>query len=177
MVEPWTHSDSEQIVIESGNSRKDVPWRGETSKGELTSQMVYKLCNFEENARPCGDRFWGWKDPKDPLFFVVPCSWETPTRERLFRRNICTTDRCLICVDKAEIVLHTLGDCAAGVHVWKRLVEPTFLQDFYSSTEYEHWAANYLVKTWGRDIHHEEWKYYFREAAFSLWKRRNSIIF
>ena len=122
---------------------------------------------------------WVWKAntfPKVRCFFLWKCLHRSiPIREVLSARGINIPSLCPLCNDAIESIFHTLRDCPQARSFWESLLLPKYRSWFYNMN-IEDWlrtnCASNLAYTSGIS-----WGIIFLFGVWSLWLRRNKVVF
>jgi hypothetical protein len=161
--------------------RPDKLTRRASPSGIFTVRSAYHM-EMEQKRRESGmgseqsrnshlwKALWGLQVPNSTKAFLWrACRNILPTKDNLLRRGVVKEDRCILCENGSETLIHVLWECPTAVDVWgaccKKIQKCSFLGNGFLDI-----FEQFLFR-----CSHEEVSL-FAILAKKLWARRNAVL-
>ncbi|XP_056690476.1 uncharacterized protein [Spinacia oleracea] len=146
-------------------------------QGKFDFKKVLGICKKSNPPHP-DPLGWIWRIdsiPKIKFFTWLAFHDRLPHRKTLFVRHMISSDVCMCCQNVTEDSIHILRDCPKAREVWEHFGIST---NFFT-TPLHQWIQSNLTHP-PPPPHNQitlPWRTLFPSIIWTLWKRRNSIIF
>jgi ribonuclease HI len=164
-------------VCSLSNQEDSIAW--DSSDGGFSLGQAYQLARKQQNVvnRP-NNSMWLWKVKTSPriLFFLWQCYHDSvPVRDTLASRGLNITSSCPRCLGQNETLIHLLRDCPDSVAFWHTIKIPPPCVNAFSSS-----CADWLLANCSSTVLHADsipWQTVFAFGVWTLWIRRNQMVF
>ena len=160
----------------SVGSMDKMCWSGDP-KGSFNLKSAYRLAVGNEINN--FDRGWIWQAKTLPRIqiFVWRCLHNSlGVKTCLNARGLSIDPLCPLCQKHPETIIHSLRDCDLVKEVWANLGVQGTSSGFYGST-LNLWLSENAKAAHTVGQHNLPWKSVFLFAIWTIWKRRNLLVF
>ena len=160
-----------------GRGRDSFAWRS-NPRGVFYLRSVYSLVNGAAQDSSFSAK-WIWKANTLPR--IKTCMWQCAhnsigVKGYLSRRGMGVDDKCPICQEGVETVMHALRDCSWVRSIWRHLGVLPSNQVFWR-TDLQEWLVYNGNSNLNGTAGNLPWKMLFHFALRNLWKSRNGSVF
>jgi ribonuclease HI len=174
---PKIISDSIRAVSVCSFSNKEDCLAWDSSDGGFNLGKAYQLACKPSNVIN-GPSSWLWKVKTSPriMFFLWQCYHNSiPVRATLASRGLNIDSSCPRCLGANETLIHCLRDCPDSVAFWQAIKIPSSCVNTFILA-----CSDWLFTNCSSSTSHANripWQTVFAFGIWSLWLRRNQIIF
>ena len=160
-----------------GRGRDSFAWRS-NPRGVFYLRSVYSLVNGAAQDSSFSAK-WIWKANTLPRIktFMWQCAHNSiGVKGCLSRRGMGVDDKCPICQEGVETVMHALRDCSWVRSIWRHLGVLPSNQVFWRA-DLQEWLVYNGNSNLNGTAGNLPWKMLFPFALWNLWKSRNGSVF
>jgi len=167
------------MVVDTVTGASDrVSW-GPSQDGRFSVKSAASFLQWNHSPRPNVESLFGkiWKcvvPERIRVFMWLIVSQVIMTNSERFRRHLCDSNACQVCICGEETIFHVLRDCPAMSGIWNSLVARNNRAQFFSQSLLEWIYANVSDGKLKDDV---PWLTVFGMAAWWGWKWRCGNVF
>jgi hypothetical protein len=151
----------------------------DTVRGDFKLGKAYSIaCNKFSECSNSNPSSWIWKVRTSPriMFFLWQCyHLSVPVREILAHHGINIPTLCPRCLGPNESLIHMLRDCPDSIAFWNSFRFPSLGSQFYTASLFD-WI-HFNCTAFSTHDHKIPWQTLFSFGIWSLWLRRNQVVF
>jgi len=153
-------------------------WRLDASRS-YSSKSSYKAFFFGAVTFEPWQRIWKtWAPSKCKMFLWLAIQNRCWRADRLAKRGLYHPEKCPLCDQEEETILHLLTTCVIARQVWFKLLNPFNLADLVpqiNERSFADWWRETISKV--SEQHRKGVNTLITLGAWSIWKHRNACVF
>ena len=148
--------------------------------GSFSLRKAYQLACKPSHSMAClSSPNWLWRTLISPRihFFLWQCYHNSvPVRATLVHRGININPSCPRCSNPMESLSHVLKDCPDSISFWNDIMPPQCCLNSFN-LPFIDWLSSNCTSSVIHPSSHIKWQTVFTFGLWSLWLRRNQVIF